>query len=117
MLLICSSIGAILYTLGVALGRNGLLFFGASGLAFSVIYPLLVMLIGRFYDPSQAGTATGTILSISTFFDIGFNAFFGSLVEKVGYGKAMTVLPICAVLMCVMLYVLKFSVKRAKEIK
>ena len=117
MLLICSSSGAVLHTLGVALGRNGLLFFGASGLAFSVIYPLLVMLIGRFYDPSKAGTATGTILSIATFFDIGFNAFFGSLVEMIGYGKAITILPICAILMCAMLYVLKFSVKRAKEIK
>ncbi|SFD18168.1 MFS transporter [Ruminococcus albus] len=117
MLLICSSLGAVLHTLGVALGKNGLLFFGASGLAFSVIYPLLVMLIGSFYDRSKAGTATGLILSIATFFDIGFNAFFGSLVENVGYGKAMTVLPICAVLMCAMLYVLKFSVKRAKDIR
>ncbi|MBO4865434.1 MAG: MFS transporter [Ruminococcus sp.] len=117
MLLICSSLGAVLHTLGVTLGRNGLLFFGASGLAFSVIYPLLVMLIGSFYDRSKAGTATGLILSIATFFDIGFNAFFGSLVENVGYGKAMTVLPICAVLMCAILYVLKFSVKRAKDIR
>ncbi|SEL11766.1 MFS transporter [Ruminococcus albus] len=117
MLLICSSLGAVLHTLGVTLGRNGLLFFGASGLAFSVIYPLLVMLIGSFYDRSKAGTATGLILSIATFFDIGFNAFFGSLVENVGYGKAMTVLPICAVLMCAMLYVLKFSVKKAKDIR
>ena len=117
MLLICASAGAVLHTLGVALGRNGLLFFGASGLAFSVIYPLLVMLIGKFYDPSQAGTATGAILSIATFFDIGFNAFFGTLVESAGYGKAMIVLPVCAVLMCGMLYVLKFSVKRAKDIR
>jgi fucose permease len=117
MLLICSSLGAVLHTLGVTLGRNGLLFFGGSGLAFSVIYPLLVMLIGSLYDRSKAGTATGLILSIATFFDIGFNAFFGSLVENVGYGKAMTVLPICAVLMCAMLYVLKFSVKRAKDIR
>ncbi|WP_295151934.1 sugar MFS transporter [uncultured Ruminococcus sp.] len=116
-LLICASAGAVLHTLGVALGRNGLLFFGISGLAFSVIYPLLVMLTGRFYEPSEAGTATGTILSAATFFDIGFNAFFGELVEKAGYGKAMTVLPLCAVLMCLLLFVLKFTVKKSKEIK
>ncbi|SDA12512.1 Fucose permease [Ruminococcus sp. YE71] len=117
MLLICSAAGAVLHSLGVAFGKSGLLFFGASGLAFSVIYPLLVMLIGSFYDPSQAGTATGFVLSVATFFDIGFNAFFGGLVEKAGYGKAMIVLPVCAVLMAAFLYVLKFCVKRSKDIR
>ncbi len=89
---------------------------GASGVAFSIIYPMLVMLIGKFYDPAEAGTATGMILSIATFFDIGFNAFFGGLVEKAGYGKAIVVLPISAVMFCLLLYVLKFTVKKSKEI-
>lgn len=115
-LLIWSAAGAGLYTTGIALGKSGMLLVGASGVAFSIIYPMLVMLIGKFYDPAEAGTATGMILSIATFFDIGFNAFFGELVEKAGYGKAIVVLPISAVMLCLLLYMLKFTVKKSKEI-
>lgn len=115
-LLIWSAAGAALYTAGMALGRQGMWVIGASGIAFSILYPMLVMLIGKFFDPSEAGSVTGLILSIATFFDIGFNAFFGSLVEYAGYGKAIIVLPVSAVLFCVTLYVLKFTVKRSKDI-
>ncbi|MBO6141761.1 MAG: MFS transporter [Ruminococcus sp.] len=116
-LLIYSAVGALLYTVGIALGRGGMLILGISGLAFSIIYPLLVMLIGKFFDPSCAGSATGLILSIATLFDIGFNAFFGPLIEKVGYGKAMAVMPAAMILVAVLLFSLKFTVKQSKEIR
>ena len=114
-LIIFSCTGAVLYTAGIALWRSGMLILGISGLAFSIIYPLLVMLIGKFFDSSCAGSATGLILSIGTFFDIGFNAFFGSLTQNVGYAKAMTVMPIAAILVAVLLITLKASVKKSKE--
>lgn len=116
-LLIWSAVGASVYTVGIALGKNGIMFVGISGLAFSIIYPMLVMLTGKFFDSSEAGSATGFILSIATFFDIGFNAFFGGLVERSGYGKAIVVLPVCAILFCVLLFLLKFAVKRSREIR
>ncbi|MBQ8968011.1 MAG: MFS transporter [Ruminococcus sp.] len=116
-LLIWSAAGAVLYTAGISMGKRGMLLIGISGVAFSIIYPMLVMLIGKFFDPAEAGTATGTILSIATFFDIGFNAFFGGLVEKAGYGKAITVLPVCAVLFCGLLFTLKFALRKSAEIK
>ena len=115
-LLIWSLAGAVLYAAGMALGRSGLLLLGISGLAFSVVYPMLVVLIGKFYDSSAAGSATGFVLSTATFFDIFFNAFFGNLVESAGYGRAMIVLPVSAVLFCALLYLLRFTVKASKDI-
>lgn len=114
-LLIWSSVGVLLYTAGIALERRGIMLLAVSGIAFSIIYPMLVMLIGKFYDPGIVGSATGFILSIGTLFDIFFNAFFGKLVENVGYGKAIIVLPVSAVLWCVLLYILKFCVKRSEK--
>lgn len=116
-LLIFSSVGAVLYTLGIVFGKSGMLLLGISGIAFSIIYPLLVMLIGKFFDSACAGSATGLILSVATLFDIGFNAFFGSFVEKAGYGKAMTVMPSAALLVAVLLFSLKAFSPKAKIIK
>lgn len=116
-LIITSAVGAVLYSAGIALGSQGLILLGISGAAYSVIYPLLVMLIGSFFDPSCAGTATGLILSIATLFDIGFNAFFGSLVEGVGYGRAIIVLPVASATTAALLFILKKAVKRSAEIK
>ena len=110
-LLIWSLFGAVLYTLGIALGRVGLILLAVSGLAFSIIYPMLVVLIGKFYDPAVSGSATGFVLSIATFFDIFFNAFYGDVVEKTGYGKAIIILPVSAVMFCLLLYVLRSAVR------
>ena len=75
------------------------------------------MLIGKFFDSACAGSATGLILSVATLFDIGFNAFFFSFVEKAGYGKAMTVMPAAALLVAVLLFSLKAFSPKAKIIK
>ena len=116
-LLIWSAVGAALYTAGIALGRSGIMLVAVSGLAFSIVYPMLVVLIGRFFDPASAGSATGFILSTATFFDIFFNAFFGRLVESSGYGRAIIVLPVAAVCFSVLLFVLRIAVKGAKDIR
>lgn len=116
-LLIWSAVGAALYTAGIALGKGGLILVGVSGLGFSIVYPMLVVLIGKFYDPSAAGSATGVVLSTATFFDIFFNAFFGSLVENAGYGKAIIVLPAAALCFCGLLFALKLCVKSSRDIR
>lgn len=116
-LMIWSAAGAVLYAAGFAMGKRGLIVIAAAGLAYSILYPLLVMLIGEFFDKSVAGSATGFILSAATFFDIFFNAFFGRLVEGVGYGRAIYVLPAAAAVFSLLLFALKFGVKRAKEVR
>ena len=116
-LIIWSAAGAVLYAAGFAMGRSGLILVAAAGLAYSILYPLLVMLIGKFFDTSVAGSATGLILSLATFFDIFFNAFFGRLAEHKGYGTAIFVLPAAAAAFSLLLLLLKFGVKRSKEIR
>ncbi len=116
-LLVWSFAGVVLYVTGIALGKNGMWLLAASGLGLSIVYPMLVMLIGRYFDTSSSGSATGLILSIATFFDIGFNAFFGSLVEYAGYAKAILILPVSAVLLCTGLVILKITVKASKDIR
>ena len=116
-LLIWSAAGAALYAAGIALGKTGLALVAVSGLAFSIVYPMLVVLTGKFFDPSAAGSATGLVLSTATLFDIFFNAFFGKLVESSGYGKAIIVLPTAAMLFCALLFLLKFCVKASREIR
>ncbi|MBP3854979.1 MAG: MFS transporter [Ruminiclostridium sp.] len=116
-LLISSAAGAALYITGMALGTAGTFFIAAAGLALSVAYPLIVMLIGKFFPASVSGSATGLILSIGTLADIGFNAFFGSFVNAVGYGIAMTVMPVSAALFCVLLFTLRFAVRESRNIR
>lgn len=115
-LLIWSAVSALLYIFGILLGRTGIYLICISGLAFSIIWPTLVLLISKFYDSKLVGAATGFIIGISNFFDIGFNACFGSLVQKLGYGVSIKILPAAMLLFAITLYVLRFAVKESKSV-
>ena len=80
------------------MGSGGIYIVAASGLAFSVLYPTLVLLIAGHFESSLAGAATGFILSIATIFDIAFNALFGTLVKNVGYKVPILLLPAAMIL-------------------
>ena len=71
----------VLYVSGMLLERRGMLLLCGSGLAFSILWPTIVLLIGRYYDPGLAGTATGFITGFATLFDVAFNACFGKLID------------------------------------
>ena len=66
-----SVISAVLYAAGIFSGALWML--SLAGLFCSIIYPTLVMAIGRLYDPSQVSTMSGLIISVASLFDIGFN--------------------------------------------
>lgn len=83
-----------MYLTGTLLGKNGLWLIGASGIAFSVLYPVLVMCIGKTWGQASAGGAGGKILSIASLADIGFNAVFGSIVQIIGYKGAFLLMPL-----------------------
>ena len=114
-LIVCGVAASVLYTVGMAMERKGIYLICAAGFAFSILYPTIVLLICEFYDSSLAGAATGFMIAVSTLFDIGFNAFFGSFVSAVGYRIAMFVLPIATIVMTSMLITLhiKFRAKKA----
>lgn len=116
-LLVCGSVASVIYTIGMAMERKGIFLICASGLAFSILYPTIVLLICEFYDKSLAGVATGFIVGISTFFDIAFNAFFGSLVSAIGYRISMFLMPLATILMTAMFFTIYFKFRRGKNSK
>ncbi len=116
-LLIWTSASALLYIPGLLIGKVGMYLICASGLAFSILWPTLVLLVGKFYPKSISGIATGFIIGVSNIFDVIFNAFFGSFVQSAGYATAIKVLPVCAALFTILLFALRFCVKGSREIE
>lgn len=106
-----STTAGILYIVGLMTGRQGIVLVCVSGLAFSIIYPTMVLMIQSYYPASVSGTATGFIIGISNLFDITFNAFFGKAVEKFGFGLSIKILPLTMLLFVISLYLLKIFVK------
>lgn len=106
-----STTAGILYIVGLMTGRQGIVLVCVSGLAFSIIYPTMVLMIQSYYPASVSGTATGFIIGISNLFDITFNAFFGKAVGKFGFGLSIKILPLTMLLFVISLYLLKIFVK------
>ena len=104
-LLIFSSIGGVLYIFGILTGMKGLWLVSLSGIGFSILYPTLVLMIRHYYEEDLIGSATGKVISIATFFDIGFNLIFGKAVDLVGYSIAILILPVSMACFCGMLFV------------
>lgn len=110
-----SSFFAVLYIIGIALGKSGMYIVCGSGLGISIIWPTFVYLIQLYYPPESRGKAVGLITGLSTFFDIGFNALFGVLVEKIGFAVSIYILPVSAVLFIVPLVILITFVKNENK--
>ncbi|MCF0106946.1 MAG: MFS transporter [Holdemanella sp.] len=113
-LLYCLLMGTIIFTITMVIGGSTLYLLILAGLGFSIVYPTMTMCIQLYFPQNIVTTASGTILSVATLFDILFNAIFGMVIDKVGYGLGMMILPISAIL-CVLFYI--FMMKRYKPIR
>lgn len=105
-------VSTLLYCTGLLTGKTGIYLLCISGLAFSIIYPTLVLIVSKYYGSGMSGTATGFVTGIATFFDIAFNAFFGGLVERAGFGISIHVLTVSMLLFCIFFFLLKKRVPR-----
>ncbi|HIX30117.1 MAG TPA: MFS transporter [Candidatus Blautia stercoravium] len=85
--------GTVLFCVGVIAGQTGVILLSLSGLALSVLYPTMVLLIQQMYPAAVAATRTGTIISIGTIADILFNSVFGVIAGAVGYRMGFMILP------------------------
>lgn len=92
-----STVGCVLYVLGILIGAPALFLLSLAGLSLSIVYPTLVLVIQQVYDADCAGTAAGAVISIGTLFDIAFNAGFGGITERIGIRNAFYILPACMV--------------------
>lgn len=91
---IISTIAAAMYVPSMLLGRSAILLVSISGFFFSILYPTLVLMVNYYYPAGTIATAVGSIISVATLFDIGFNLFFGKLVDVAGFHNAIYILPI-----------------------
>lgn len=89
--------GTVLFCAGIVTGERGILLLSISGLAISILYPTMVLLIQQIYPASVAATRTGTIISVATVADIVFNLFFGVMTGAIGYRLSFMILPACMV--------------------
>lgn len=93
-LLIFLGSGTAVYILSFVLGQRAFFLLFAAGLGLSVIYPTMTMCIQLYFHRELTTTATGAIMSAGTLFDIAFNAIFGLVIARVGYGMGMMILPL-----------------------
>ena len=93
-LLIFLGSGTAVYILSFVLGQRAFFLLFAAGLGLSVIYPTMTLCIQIYFHRELTTTATGAIMSAGTLFDIAFNAIFGLVIARVGYGMGMMILPL-----------------------
>ena len=94
---IFGTVGTLLFCAGILTGENGILLLSISGLAISVLYPTMVLLIQQIYPAEVVATRTGAIISVATVADIVFNLFFGVITGAIGYRLSFMILPACMV--------------------
>lgn len=94
---IFGTVGTLLFCAGILIGENGILLLSISGLAISVLYPTMVLLIQQIYQAEVVATRTGAIISVATVADIVFNLFFGVITGAIGYRLSFMILPACMV--------------------
>lgn len=102
--------GGVLYIGGILLGRDGIVLLCASGLLFSFLWPMTMLLTAEYYPAEYKGAATSWITGLANLFDIAFNACFGAVVQGVGFGKAILVLPAAMALYVLCMFVLRFHI-------
>ena len=94
---IFGTVGTLLFCAGILIGENGILLLSISGLAISVLYPTMVLLIQQIYPAEVVATRTGAIISVATVADIVFNLFFGVITGAIGYRLSFMIPPACMV--------------------
>ncbi len=111
---IFGGIGTVLYAVGIFCGKPTLMLVGISGLFVSILYPTLLLFVQQYYPSSIASTATGTVISIATVFDIAFNLLFGNIIDQIGYHIGFMILPVS---MIIFYLVVNFLIKKYKPLR
>lgn len=112
-------LGGCLYIIGIVGGTKTVLLLSGSGLLLSILYPTLVLMIQGYYEEHCIASATGTIISIATCFDIFFNLIFGKVVDLLGMKQSFYILQISMLffLGSLMVFCKKVKIEKSKSIR
>lgn len=112
---IFGGLGVMCYVVGMLMGERTIFLLSISGLFLSVLYPTLIMLIQDYYERDVIATATGTIISLATVFDIVFNWCFGRLADYTSIADSFPILSISMVLFYIIFILLCKTVTTINE--
>lgn len=97
-IIVFASIGTILYVIGIAGGIKTVVVLSSAGLALSILYPTLVLMIRNYFGRECIASATGVIISVATVFDIVFNLVFGKIADLIGMRTSFYILQVSMML-------------------
>jgi len=109
-LVVCGCIASLLCTVGIVLGKAGLIIFSISGLFYSIIYPTCVTTVrGVFKEATPY--ATGIILMCSTFVAMVVNMLIGMANDVIGVHSSYYIIAISIGLSTLSIFLIKKNVE------
>jgi fucose permease len=111
-ILIYGCISSILATLGIAMGKTGLILFSMAGLFFSIIYPTIITTINEVFKEASS-YATGLILMCGTFIAMAVSMLIGVANDLVGVYYAYYIIAICLAITTLMALFIKRNIETA----
>lgn len=98
-------ISFILYTIGLIIGRNGVLIISISGLFFGITFPTLVLTITSVFKNNSA-YVTGIIITVASAINMVMNFFIGWLNDIIGVYNAFYIIPISLLISSIFTYLI-----------
>lgn len=104
-------VGLIIYTIGFALGENGVLIIGASGLFFAVSFPTIVLSVSKVFK-NGSSYITGIVVTFASFINMIMNSLMGFLNDGVGARFGLILVPISLILSILSLFIVYNNTKK-----
>lgn len=105
-------LGAITFTIGILMGRNGLLVISFSAIFFSINFPTGVLTISKVFK-ERSSYITGIIVTSVSFVMMIMNKIMGIISDYIGADKSFYLMPICLLISAILMIILY---NRTKEI-
>ena len=98
------------YSVGLALGENGLIIISIAGFFFSIIFPTIILTISKVFKENSA-YITGIIVTFGSATSMVMNLFMGYLNDKISPYTAYWLIPISLVISIVFIYLIYINTK------
>ena len=104
---------AVIYLVSILMGFRSLILMVLCGLAVSLLYTTMVMLVPNFFGKEISSTASGLVISVASLADILFNAVFGYAVDAFGFTVSFWAMPLFMVAYAALMLVFCNKAKKA----
>lgn len=98
-------LGAITFSIGIIMGRQGLLVISASAIFFSITFPTGVLTISKVFK-ERSSYITGIIVTSVSFVIMIMNKLMGIISDQIGAEKAFYMMPICLLISAILMIIL-----------